>query len=143
MKLLVTVILTMVSLNLFASESSEFIARTKTNFRTHVDSFVRVNKNDEVYALIAKKTERRGLNGCRMHRGTISTRRCRVTTISIVIPNLSANGNELTYDNGALVTSCGYIKDSWLGRKVKLSDNCKLSNSKDENYTITRFEVTD
>jgi hypothetical protein len=143
MKALSTIIFLVFSSSIFASGSTEIIARTKTSFRSHVDSFVRVNKDDNVYALIAKKTERRGFNGCRMHRGTISTRKCRVTTTRIKIPNLIVNGSDLTYDNGEVVINCGYIKDSWLGRKVKLSSNCKLSNLKDSNYTITKFTVTE
>tara|TARA_R110002072_G_scaffold64203_2_gene159177 strand:- start:16555 stop:16992 length:438 start_codon:yes stop_codon:yes gene_type:complete len=141
MKTLCSIILLIFSSSIFASESTEVIAKTKTSFRSHVDSFVRINKNNDVYALIAKKTERRGLNGCRMHRGTISTRKCRVTTISVKIPNLTINGSDLTYDNGEVITNCGYIKDTWLGQKVKLSKNCKLKNLKDSGFTTTQFTV--
>lgn len=143
MRFISTIIFLVFSSSILASESTEIIAKTKTSFRTHVDSFVRINKNDNLYALIAKKTERRGFGSCRMHRGTTSTRKCRVTTTRVKIPNLLLNGSDLTYDNGEIVTNCGYIKGSWLGRKVKLSSNCELTNLKDSNYTITKFTATE
>ncbi|MCO4794757.1 MAG: hypothetical protein KC493_13645 [Bacteriovoracaceae bacterium] len=143
MKYLTIVILVLISFSVSAYDSIEFIAKTKTNFRSHVDSFVKINKNDELFALVAKKTERRGFNGCRMHRGTTSTRRCRVTTTKFSIPNLTLKGNDIVYDNGATAIHCGVIKDYWYGRKVKLSDNCNVINRAISGYTITEFLVTE
>lgn len=142
MKIILIALMTL-SLGVFANSSTEFIANTKTSFRSHVDSFVRINKNDNLYVLVAKKTERRGLNGCRMHRGTISTRKCRVSTTRVTIPNLSLEGSDIVYDNGAMTVNCGYVKDTWLGQKVKMSKNCKLENLKNSGYTTTQFVVSE
>ncbi|MFT6068091.1 MAG: hypothetical protein ACJAT2_002338 [Bacteriovoracaceae bacterium] len=127
--------------NVFASEAFEEIAITRTNFRSHVDSFLRFNKKDDLFAIVAKKTERRGLNGCRMHRGTISTKKCRVSKKTVNIPNLTLQGSDIVYDNGQLVVTCGFVKDTWLGRKIKLNGKCKFSNIKKNGYTVTQFNV--
>lgn len=138
----ITIILSLIfSTTIIAGEAVEEIAVTKTNFRSHVDSFLRLDKNEKLVAIVAKKTERRGMNGCRMHRGTISTKKCRVSKNTELVPNLSLQGSDIVYDNGQLVVTCGFVKDTWLGRKVKLNEKCTFSNVKKSGYTFTRFNV--
>lgn len=138
----IAIILSLIfSTTIIAGEAVEEIAVTKTNFRSHVDSFLRLNKNEKLVAIVAKKTERRGMNGCRMHRGTISTKKCRVSKNTVVVPNLSLQGSDIVYDNGQLVVTCGFVKDTWLGRKIKLNEKCAFSNVKKNGYTVTRFNV--
>lgn len=129
------------STSIIAGEAVEEIARTRTNFRSHVDSFLRIDKNDNLKVIIAKKTERRGLNGCRLHRGTISTKKCRVSKKTVTVPQLSLQGADIVYDNGQLVVTCGFVKNTWLGRKIKLNEKCAFSNVKKNGYTFTRFNV--
>jgi len=127
--------------NVFAGGALEELAITKTNFRSHVDSFLRLQKKDDLVAIIAKKTERRGFNGCRMHRGTISTKKCKVSKNTVKVPNLSLHGSDIVYDNGKLVVTCGFVKKSWIGRRVKLNGKCTFSNEKENDFTVTRFNV--
>lgn len=110
-----------------ASEAEELISKTKIGFRTKVDSYLRINKLNRLYALVATKKDRRGINGCAIHRGTMSTRRCRVLSEKVRIQSLSVNqNNDIIFDNGTLNVNCGYIKDTWLGDKIVLNDNCEL-----------------
>jgi len=153
-KLLILIIaLTFSSVSL-AGETEEFISKTRIGFRTKVDSYLRINKLNRLYALVATKKDRRGVNGCVIHRGTMSTRRCRVLSERIRIKSLSVSKNgDIIFNNGTLNVNCGYIKDTWLGDKIVLSDNCKLVDYEEVveeddgldigkvKYAITKFLV--
>lgn len=111
----------------FASESEELVSKTKMGFRTKVDSYLKINKQDRLYALIATKKSRRGGNGCATHQRINSTRKCRVLSERIRIKSLSVSqNNDIIFNNGTRNVNCGYIKDTWLGDKIVLNENCKL-----------------
>lgn len=140
----------------FAGEAEELISKTRIGFRTKVDSYLRVNKLNRPYALVATKKDRRGINGCAIHRGTMSTRRCRVLSEKIRVKSLSVDeGNNLIFNNGNLEVNCGYLKDTWLGNRVVLNDKCRLVDYEEVvqeddgldirkvKYAITKFVVTE
>jgi len=156
MKLTLTIIFLGLTLSVFATES-ELISKIKLKPRTSVRSFLRINKADKIYALVTTRKSKRGFRGCAAYRGTMTTKKCRVTSERIVIPNLSLNNaDEVIYDNGALNINCGYVKDKWLfGRKIVLNDNCNLvdlekvieeddgSEIKNIKYALTKFTVSE
>lgn len=155
-ELLLAFVFVLSSTSLLAAESEEIISKTPLHFRSKVDSYLRINKLDRFYALIATKRDRRGQGGCSIHRGTMSSKRCRVTTEKVRIPNLEINEkNEAIYDNGVIRVECGYLKDTWLGRKIKFNNKCKLVDyevivEEDDGidinrvkYSVTKFFVSE
>lgn len=134
-------IITLFSISTFAGEKDVVVAKTKVGFRTKVDSYLRINKINRFYALVATKKDRRGVNGCSIHRGTMSTKRCRVTTEKARIHELSVNDrSEIIFTKDDINITCGQMKDTWLGRKIVLNNNCKLV---DEIETVVEDDGVD
>ncbi len=148
------ILVTLFSISSFAGEKEVIVARTKIGFRTKIDSYIRGNKLNRVYALVATKKDRRGINGCSIHRGTMSTKKCRVTTEKVRIHELSINSNnEIIFSKDGSNVVCGYVKETWLGRRTILNNNCALVDVEevieeddgvdiyDVKYNITKFIV--
>lgn len=148
------ILVTLFSISSFAGEKEIIVAKTKVGFRTKVDSYIRSNRLNRVYVLAATKKDRRGINGCSVHRGTMSTKRCRVTTEKIRVHELSINNsNEIIFNKDGSNVVCGYIKETWLGRRTILNNNCELTDVEEVveeddgvnvykvKYNITKFVV--
>jgi hypothetical protein len=72
-----------------------------------------------------------------------------------ILPLLLNVDNKIVFIDGDTDIKCGYLKDTWLGRKIKLDSNCRIFDyeeiiEEDDGvefrkikYAITKFSVSE